>query len=200
MKKIVFVAIALLFAFQASAQFSVGVLAGTVFPTAKLAEVSADDPVKFYGGVTCNFDLPLGFSIQPAVNFVSKDAYFREDLVVETQIIELPVSFQWGPDLLVFRPFVDVTPFAGFRLGTNIEKFLPDGTGIRSSIRNVDKKFEYGIGVGGGIDIWKLRLTARYNWNLGPLLKDGRFPEGAAFEFPDDNYKGLTLSLSFFFL
>ena len=34
--------------------------------------------------------------------------------------LEVPVSFQWGPDLLLFRPFLDVSPYVGYALSRKV--------------------------------------------------------------------------------
>lgn len=197
-KSILLIITILLFAFQASAQFSAGVLAGAMFSTPKFADISMKNPAKVYAGLTCNVDLPSGFSIQPAVTFVSKEAYFRENLKATMQAIEIPLSFQWGPDLLIFRPFIDVTPFVGVKLKTHLDTHVADGLDVNKPLNPDGEILEYGLGLGGGIDVWKLRFTARYNWNMGPLFKSERLPEGSILEFAKDNYKGLTLSLSIF--
>ena len=174
-KSILLIITILLFAFQASAQFSAGVLAGAMFSTPKFADISMKNPAKVYAGLTCNVDLPSGFSIQPAVTFVSKEAYFRENLKATMQAIEIPLSFQWGPDLLIFRPFIDVTPFVGVKLKTHLDTHVADGLDVNKPLNPDGEILEYGLGLGGGIDVWKLRVTARYNWNMGPLFKNEKF-------------------------
>ena len=199
MKRLVLVAVALvLFAFQASAQFSAGIIGGLNFCEARLADVNKGAPVRYHIGMTGNLDLSSGFSIQPALTFVTKEAYFKEHLDVSMKYIEVPVSFQWGPDLLLFRPFVDVTPFIGCLLTNSVDTIIDDK--VYANARKLEGRqiFEYGCGVGGGIDIWKLRLVARYNWNLGSaFVKDYAGDLGKI--NLNDHFKGLSLSLSLFF-
>ena len=199
MKRLVLVAVALvLFAFQASAQFSAGFIGGLNFCEARFADVNKSAPVGYHMGVTGNVDLSSGFSIQPAVTFVTKEAYFKEQLDVSMKYIEVPVSFQWGPDLLLFRPFVDVTPFIGCLLTNSVDTIIDDK--VYANARKLEGRqiFEYGCGVGGGIDIWKLRLVARYNWNLGSAFVKDYAGDIGKIDF-NDHFKGLSLSLSLFF-
>ena len=52
------------------------------------------------------------------------------------------------------------------------------GVAVNSRIdRDMLRRLEYGVGVGGGLEIWKLQISARYNWDLGPYLKgeEGKF-------------------------
>lgn len=199
MKRLVLVAVALvLFAFQASAQLSAGIIGGLNFCEARFADVNKSAPVGYHMGMTGNLDLSSGFSIQPAVTFATKEAYFKEHLDVSMKYIEVPVSFQWGPDLLLFRPFVDVTPFIGCLL-TNSVTTVFNGKEYASGKKLQGRQiFEYGCGVGGGIDIWKLRLVARYNWNLGSAFVKDYAGDIGKIDF-NDHFKGLSLSLSMFF-
>ena len=96
--------------------------------------------------------------------------------------IDLNASFQWGPDLILFRPYVEVCPFAGY--GVN-------GWGdLKNMWKKDGNRWEYGVGLGGGLQIWRFQVNARYNWNFGPLYSGVR---------DDFNFGGMTLSLSFIF-
>ena len=100
---------------QASAQ-GFGVTAGMNFNSAKVKEVKMDARAGWNVGVTYGVDLHLGFSVQPALVFTQKGASISAQsvsLVQTVSSLELPVSLQWGPDLVVARPFIDVTPFVG---------------------------------------------------------------------------------------
>ena len=126
---------------------NVGVLGGATFynPT----------NTQWHAGLSYKMDLPLGFHLQPAVmyNAISKDV----------GRVNVMGSVQWGIDLILFRPFVDVSPFAGYGLN--------------------DKKWGWGAGVGGGLDIWRFQVAARYNWDFAQTR----------------DFNAVTLTLSFFF-
>jgi hypothetical protein len=118
--------------------------------------------------------------------------------------LELPVSVQWGPDLLLFRPFLDVTPFVGYAVNSTIK------TEALNALEVVTKndwdgfsmnRFSYGLGLGGGIEVWRLQFICRYNWNFGPLFDaDGALNVQPVNElFKDKNFGGVTLSLAFMF-
>ena len=58
MKRQLLVAVALvLFAFQASAQFSMGITGGLSFSEARFAQIDVSTPATCNFGVTCNVDL-----------------------------------------------------------------------------------------------------------------------------------------------
>ncbi len=210
MKRILTSAIALfiLFSVQASAQAKWGVTAGMNFNTSKFSELDVKARAGWNVGVTALLDLPLGFSIQPSVVYNQKGANIVSSKLVDASqtmgFLEVPVSVQWGPDLLVFRPFVDVTPYVGYAISN---KYSASVAGIDVS-GNSEKweglqRFEYGVGIGGGINVWRLQAVVRYCWNLGSLYNvDGW--DDIKDQIPDlnkesRNFGGVQAGVSFFF-
>lgn len=118
--------------------------------------------------------------------------------------VELPVSFQWGPDLLLFRPFLDVSPFVGYGVHQDFDMLSFDDPGkvvMADAWKHVNR-LEYGLGIGGGIEIWKLQLVCRYNWNFGSLLNQDNKADVSDIlrqELNDKNFGGVTLSLALLF-
>ena len=53
------------------------------------------------------------------------------------------------------------------------------------------KKLEYGFGVGAGIDIWKLQVSAKWFWNMGTIYRG----ESESL----DKLHGFSVTLSIFF-
>ena len=113
MKRILTVVLAalMLTGISASAQAKWGVTAGLNFNTSKFSEVDVKARTGWSVGGTCLVDLPLGFSVQPSLLYHQKGANITNELSQSMGFLELPVSVQWGPDLLIFRPFLDVTPY-----------------------------------------------------------------------------------------
>lgn len=183
---VVSVLIALVCADNVSAQVNCGVIGGATFSTTNVKEFNGSTMTQYHAGLTLRFRLPSGFSIQPSLLYQVKGAKAAVDGVsfsTEVGYLELPVSFQWGPDLILFRPFLDVTPFAGY--GLNNKTKSQAGDEIRNSWDGANR-WEYGVGTGLGLDIWKFQVIARYNWNLRSFSK----------EMP---FSGVTLSLAFLF-
>ena len=71
---------------------------------------------------------------------------------------------------------MEVSPFVGYGMNE---------WGKNRAAWNQLDKLEYGVGLGGGLQIWRFQIGARYNWN---------FPELKAADF-----NGVTLSLTYFF-
>lgn len=142
---------ALLCAGHVSAQHNFGVMGGVTFSYSNVKELNDGPLTQYHAGLTYRARLPMGFSIQPSLLYHAKGS--RTSLAgveLDTKVgyLELPVSFQWGPDLILFRPFVDVTPFAGYA--------VKPSSGF--------DRWEYGVGAGLGFDIWRFQFITRYNW------------------------------------
>ena len=203
MKRIVMLFAIVLMAFlgagDLSAQHNFGVIGGATFSRVNVKEFNRGTMTQYHAGVTYRAKLPHGFAIQPSVIYQVKGAKTVSDGVdANTRIgyLEVPVSFQWGPDLILFRPFLDVTPFVGYGLENKYWSQLA-GT-VRNSWEGLTR-WEYGVGVGLGLDIWKFQVLARYNWNLGAISMDDTLSEIAQTFSDGTNFGGVTLSVGFLF-
>ena len=203
MKRILIAAVVFLMAFsvQSSAQVLWGVTGGVNFNTSKFKEVSVEAKTGWNAGLTFLCDLPLGFSIQPSLIYTQKNTNVTESIAQNMGYMELPVSVQWGPDLLLFRPFVDFSPYIGYAVSN--KTYISDNISVSDDRWKGKERFEYGLGIGGGINVWKLQVIARYNWNFGSIynvdgwsdIKD-HFSDLKA---DNEHFGGLTLSLALLF-
>lgn len=179
-----------------------GIVGGASFQGIK--NVSLKNTTGYKAGITYKFNLPLGFGIQPALLYHAKSSNSdtgSSTIDLKVGYLELPVSFQWGPDLLLFRPYIDISPFIGYGLNHDMVIKAADGTAmIKDSWKKV-ARFEYGVGLGAGLEIWKIQLSCKYNWNFGPLLNQGEIDLSSLFkkELGNNNFGGVTLSLALFF-
>lgn len=214
MKKILFLILsaALLAAGAAEsvAQSRYGIIGGMTFSNSK--EFSRSTMTQFHAGLTYKLDLPLGFSVQPSLVYNAKGAKMKEVVSgndkfdISMGYLELPVSLQWGPDLLIFRPFLDVTPYIGYALNNKLVS-CGQTAGNSVTVKNswdAVQRFEYGLGVGIGLDIWRFQVIGRYNWNFGSVYAPGltageHFPELVKGAFDSSHFGGITLSIAFLF-
>ena len=212
MKKYIIVVAAVLMAFAttAGAQVKFGLTAGMNFNSAKISDVKMDAKAGWNVGATLQVDLPLGFSIQPSLVYMHKAAGYETPSLssaalddLKTQVIQtvgsvvLPVSVQWGPDLIVARPFLDVTPYVGYSLTNKVKsKFA----GIEETVKG-GNGLDYGLGLGAGLNVWKLQAIVRYNWNFGVLgnYKDFTGVDLGNLNTENETYGGITVSLAYFF-
>ena len=194
-------AASLLLAAKAHAQF--GIVGGI---TSSTTELNTSEDVKsislYHAGLTYKVDLGAGLAIQPSVLYQVKGACLgelstasSEDFKVKTGYVEVPLSVQWGPDLMVFRPFVMVEPFIGYQV-TSSDRGADSVEGWAEQAKN---KFEYGFGVGGGLELaGNIQLSVQWFNNLGTMFSE-RAEAGAASLEKIKNFQGIKFSLAIFF-
>lgn len=190
---------------SANARGGWGITGGLDFNTSRFAEMGGESRTGWSLGLTGGFDLPLGFSIQPSLMYAEKNMDITGAVSQSVGYLELPVSVQWGPDLLIFRPFLDLSPYVGYALKNDFRSNVEGLVSFSDGTWDGMNRLEYGLGLGGGLDVWKLRLVARYNWNFGPLynvkgwsdIKDALKLSELNAENP--NFGGMSITLSYFF-
>ena len=181
-----------------SAKHNVGGIGGATFSTQKFSEINKSTFTQYHAGLAFKFRLPIGFAIQPSVLYQVKGTKLTDVQNLGVGYLEVPVSVQWGPDLVICRPFVEAVPFVGFGLNNNVGD-------IKNNWNNLNR-WEYGLGLGAGIDIWRFQINCRYNWNFGSLAKvsNESLKEDLNAIVGDSansakNFSGITLSLAFYF-
>lgn len=182
----------------AAAQNRFVVSGGLNFSTSNVKEISKETMTQYHAGIGYKWDWVLGFSFQPSLLYSVKGAAVGDDISnVDFSVgyLEFMPSLQWGPDLLLFRPYVDLSPYVGY--GLNTKASLPE-------FKDALKKFEYGMGLGFGLEIWRLQVVARYNWNFGTIASsvkgEGVLNSSSIQEaFGESNLGGITLTASIMF-
>lgn len=206
MKKLLVVFVALLLTSAAvSAKGGFGITAGFNTNAAKLNDVSLDSRYGWNAGLTYLANLPLGFSVQPSLLYTQKraavaltglgvlDKLASNSVYQSVGSVTVPVSVQWGPDLIVARPFLDVTPYVGYALTNKLKAVAADQEGVTKG----EKGLDYGIGLGAGINVWKLQAVVRYNWNFGIM---GNLENFVGMETPENAvYGGISVNVAYFF-
>lgn len=141
----------------------------------------------FHAGVLYQWDLPAGFALQPELLYVQKGGSVSDKGDFTMHYLQLPVNLQWGLNLVLFRPFVMVSPFLSYQISkdSNI-----------SGLKWDTQKLGYGIGLGAGLDLWKFQVSGKYNWDLG---KASEFKWDGVDTFRGGKNKGFELSLAFIF-
>ena len=210
MKKLAVLLVAaasLLFAANAHAQF--GIIGGLTSSNANIKTVDDVKSVSLYhAGLTYKFDLGLGFAIQPSLMYQVKGAKTGElgqddalnSFELKTGFVEIPVAFQWGPDLVAFRPYLFAEPFIGYAI-TDADKY--DGTvkeAAKTWADNARNKLEHGFGLGAGIEIARhFQISAQYFTNLGNVFKSEDAGKGAVADLKDVKFQGIKVSLGILF-
>lgn len=216
------VAIAMFIGLNANAQgLSYGIMAGFTSSSSNVKDFKTNSVSLYQAGIAMRIPIAAGFVIQPGLVYQVKGASLDKtsDLgflptlkSMETKVgfLEIPVQIQWGPDLMAFRPYVFAEPFVGMGLNTDntMKRFGLDNRYEKDFKKAAISRLEYGLGLGAGVEVWKLQLSVRYFWNFGSLYEDGdsgkdvlndvaQTVKGA---FKDQkNFNGITASLAFFF-
>ncbi len=118
----------------------------------------------YHFGMTFQTKVPfIGLGLQPELLFVRKGV---ENLNSPSNnfhldYLTLPINVQIGLDLILFRPFVMVSPYISYAIGK--------GEMLENTSWDNLNRFDYGYGLGVGLDIWKLQITGKYNWGIGKL-------------------------------
>lgn len=182
---------------KAAAQF--GIKAGIYtshFSDVKKEDFKLKDNVGFQAGVLYKMHVTPGVVIQPELLYVEKRATLENKVVAADKekfnlsFLQLPVSLQYGPSLVVARPFVQVVPYLSYALGKS---------GDVGSWDDINR-FTGGIGLGAGVDVWKLQFNIRYNWDI---TKVGDKEKGtitvAGQEWKASKARGIEFSLALTF-
>lgn len=116
----------------------------------------------FMVGVVWQTKITNGFSVQPELLYVKRKATLvdktdRSRNKLRFNCLQVPVNLQYGINLLLLRPYFQITPYFNYAFSHSI----PDEQGWRGC-----NKANFGIGVGGGLEIWILQLSLRYNWDF----------------------------------
>lgn len=190
----------LLLSVQGYSQF--GVKAGLNFN--KLGDIDfagydnfTSNKTGFNAGILYKFKIPvIGLAIQPELMYTQTNSSVDNLIVggnhslgtgdLKLGYLQLPVGLQFGLDLVLFRPYIQVVPYIGYAVST------------KNTVQNLEwdvDKFKYGIGLGAGIDIWKFQISGRYSWDLGNVAEFKWDKE----MFNGGKTKGFELSLALLF-
>lgn len=204
----------------------IGVTAGFTSSSVRPGGQDVKSYSLYSAGLACQVHLGAGFSLQPALMLQAKGSVIdgidtgpgwngthpvHTGMKTRVNYIEIPVQVQWGPDLLVVRPYVFAEPFLGYAVSVNNRITMSSSASAENTVfvtkdfRDMTiSRFAYGFGIGGGIEFWRLQLSARYYWNLGSLYSDtgelndvtgtvsSAFRDGRSFD-------GFTVSAAVFF-
>lgn len=169
-----------------------GIKAGVNVTDLDVENVESVGALGYQAGLSWQFDLPLGFAIQPDilyhVNATKFDAVSEQ---LSMGYVKVPVNIQWGLRLAdrKIRVFGQASPFVSYAVTMD-----GDSTKYPATWDDVNR-FSYGAGLGGGIQLGFIQLTAEYNWAFGNSLKDKTSDQ----LFNKGNFSGYTVSLAFMF-
>ncbi|MDR1343393.1 MAG: PorT family protein [Prevotellaceae bacterium] len=173
-----------------------GVKAGINAPhlETNLADVKDASGLGFHAGLFGQVNIPIiGLGIQPEVLYLNQSISYinesNESASKSASYIDIPINITWGIDVKIARPFIALTPYLRYSL-SDVTTFVRNAAAaVAPPTKQEMNKFDYGIGVGAGIDLFsKLQLMGRYSWGLNDLVKDHSY-----------KVQGFTVSLGYIF-
>ena len=168
---------------QITAQVNFGLKGGINFDNFMLKnakeQLTFENVSGWQAGALLQFNIPaVGVSIQPELLYTASKAYINEK-ANSIYYFEVPVNLQWGINLKVVRPYIQGGPYFGYALKT-------DGECFKDNI----SRYDWGVALGAGIEIWKFQLSGRYQWGLQNISDKADF---------DLKINRFNLSLGFLF-
>ncbi|MBO7562882.1 MAG: PorT family protein [Bacteroidales bacterium] len=152
--------------------------------------------VGFQAGVLYKLHVTPSIVVQPELLYVAKETKLESkdgDGVGNgrygMQFMQVPVSLQYGPNLVVARPFFQVVPYINYALGKS------DAVGSWDDIN----RFGYGIGLGAGVDVWRFQFNARYNWDFSKVGDGEKGVKVNGSEWKASKARGIEFSVAFTF-
>ena len=117
-------------------------------------------------GIGYQSEVSSGFSFQPEIVYKVSGYKLSDATDLRLGYLEIPVNVQWGPDLVVARPFIFAGPDVGIKLTNSLKG---SESQLSEEVIKHLKKAEFGLGVGLGVNVFKFQIAAKYNWNFGPI-------------------------------
>ena len=186
MKRLLLVVVCALLCISGMARSKIGVAGGFTSSQLSLKEVDVSSATGYFAGMTFRNDLALGFVIQPGVSYNKKKSDGGAD--VSVSYVEIPMQLQWGPDLILFRPYVFAEPFIGMPVGRDVQ------------YDELSTNFSYGLGLGGGIEIREtVQLSFKYYWNFEDCGLSGYYTQAKTAVNEKSSFNGLAISIAFLF-
>lgn len=186
-----------------------GVKAGMNVTNLNMENVESMGALGYSAGITWQWNLPLWFAIQPDLMYHVKAATLDEaGSKLSMGTVEFVPNIQWGPRFANknIRVFAQASPFIGYAVTKNatsaldgvssdmVQDFL-DQYGVKGDWETINR-LSYGCGLGVGVQLWFLQLTAQYVWNFGNIASIG---DVTAKSFNESNFGGYNVTLAFMF-
>jgi len=169
------------------AQLAVGVKGGVVFAKQDRSDLPTHWRSTGNVGLAANLYLAEfsfgGFAIQPEVLYSNKGSDVQQN-DVKLSYVEIPFGLIYLLNFGRIVPYISVAPYYAFLVSQKSD--------FRGQTSNVDtyKSGDYGVKLGGGIELKRFQLSAAYSLGGCDVSKDGKKIYN----------RGVEISLGYFFL
>jgi hypothetical protein len=192
MKKIIIILAVLIVAVNADAQIKLGVKTGLNISDMSFSDEFGQNLDNLYAnrigwhlGMVMKVKIPnFPLVLQPELLFSTKGFNGENGgKKLRLNYIEVPINLQWGIQLGKVRPYAELSPYFSYLVGSN---------------KSLDElnSWDGGLGLGAGIDIWKLQISCKYVWGFGKVgdIKDDNNGEVIG----SVKNRGIQISLGYF--
>jgi len=150
-------------------EYHYGIVAGQNVATIKSKDGSSQDVITgWMGGLAFQVVWPKGFVVQPEVLYSQKGCIFSNSgIKYDINYLEVPVRVMYRLHMAEVKPFVFAAPYGAYTI-----KVVPENENLIEEDFPPDqiKKMDFGIGVGGGFDVWKIQLSFKYSWGFAQVV------------------------------
>lgn len=222
MKKLL-LSLVMVFATMVAAHAQFGIVGGW---TSSKSPVGNTDAVVtpnslFHVGVTYKIGLGPFFAIQPTLAYQVKGSdveipgglggtivAVKDVFHSRGNYVELGAGLQLGIDLLALRPFILFEPFVGYDVSSvnKASLYSVNAETVDAYLNDAKNKFEYGFGVGGGLELLRhFQVSVQWFMNGGKLYNADKLSrdavKGALLAGCKDikNYQGVKVTLGILF-
>lgn len=121
----------------------------------------------FNVGVGYQTDSWNGFKLQPELLYNICGTTVDDATAWRMGYLRLAPGVQWGIDFVVFRPFLQVSPYVGYDFYSKVNGDTEVGRRMLDFATD-PSRIAYGLGLGGGVDIFnRVQVSVSYDWNFG---------------------------------
>jgi hypothetical protein len=185
MKKVLLVIIAASFAFGVNAQVRFGLKAGGTLSsiTSKYDGVKDDvwkAGIGFQLGGILEYSFSESFALQPELLYVLHNIKIKDNVEefdgvntrTELQSIQLPVNLKYKMGTENLKFYVTAGPYLGYLVSAK-QKVTTDGVNVAVDLFEFSetkmKHFDFGLGVGFGVEITKFAVGVGYQYGIANL-------------------------------
>lgn len=121
----------------------------------------------FNVGVGYQTDSWNGFKLQPELLYNICGTTVDDATAWRMGYLRLAPAVQWGIDFVIFRPFLQVSPYVGYDFSSKVHGDTEVGRRMLDFATD-PSRIAYGLGLGGGVDIFnRVQVAVSYDWNFG---------------------------------
>ncbi len=148
------------FTTAADAQVRLGIKGGVNFNNFSTSDaLTFDNATSWQVGLMARFKLPIiQLGVQPELLYTVKNTKIGDE-DADAGYLQVPLNAIWTFQLGKLGPFIMAGPYFSYALD------------FSGPMEDYVERFDWGLGVGAGVDIGKFELGLRYDWGMQDVSK-----------------------------